>query len=109
MSLPRPLRDIIFVRRESEDELEGRFIIPATARKKKAVGIVVAVGNGEISKGKRIPMSVKPGDRIVWNGWIGEEFECDGEKLIAMHEFEVDAILDDEVQAKCDKFEYEIK
>lgn len=73
----QPLGDRVLVRREDMPDMKSPagIIIPDTAKKEKSkVGIVVAVGMGRISdEGKLIPMSVKPGHKVVFNsGWDNE-------------------------------------
>jgi len=63
----KPLYDRILVRRlDSKEEVKGGIIIPDTAKEKPMEGKVVAVGAGKMDKsGKRIPLEVKVGDRIL--------------------------------------------
>ena len=92
----RPLGDRVLVRRvEEEAKTKGGIIIPDTAKEKPQEGEVVAVGPGARDEdGKRIPMDVKAGDRILFGKWSGTEVKIDGEDLIIMKESDVLGIVD---------------
>ncbi|RJP22471.1 MAG: co-chaperone GroES [Candidatus Abyssobacteria bacterium SURF_5] len=91
----KPLADRILVRRIEETEVKkGGIIIPDTAKEKPQEGEVVAVGPGATGEdGKRIPMEVKKGDRILIGKYAGTEVKIDGKEYIIMREDEVLAII----------------
>ena len=91
----RPLQDRLLVKRLEEHEVKkGGFIIPDTAKEKPQEGQVIAVGPGRWGDdGKRIPMEVKAGDRILFGKYSGSEVKvADAEHLI-MREEDVLGIL----------------
>ena len=96
----RPLHDRIIVRRLEEGEQHiGGIIIPDTAKEKPQQGRVIAAGNGKAKDdGKRIPLDVKAGDRILFGKYSGQEITIDGEEYLIMKEDEVLAVM--EGQAK---------
>ena len=99
----RPLGDRVVVRRvEEEAKTKGGIIIPDTAREKPQEGEVIAVGPGARDEdGKRIPMDLQAGDRILFGKWSGTEVKLDGEDLLIMKEADILGILDPVVaQAK---------
>jgi chaperonin GroES len=71
----RPLQDRILVHRvEEEQTTKGGIIIPDTAKEKPAEGKVIAVGKGKVGDdGKRIPLEIKKGDRILFGKYSGTE------------------------------------
>lgn len=87
----RPLHDRILIRRiDAEEKTAGGIIIPDTAKEKPQEGEVVAVGPGARDEsGKRIPLDVKAGDRILFGKWSGTEIVLDGEDLLIMKESDV--------------------
>ncbi len=91
----KPLADRILVRRIEETEVKkGGIIIPDTAKEKPQEGEVVAVGPGAIGEdGKRIPMEVKKGDRILMGKYAGTDVKIDGKEYIIMREDDVLAII----------------
>ena len=84
----KPLHDRVLVRRLEEDEKTvGGIIIPDTAKEKPMEGDVLSVGQGgRDEQGKLVPLDVKPGDRIVFGKWSGNEIKIDGEELIILRE-----------------------
>ncbi len=91
----RPLADRILVRRVEEEEVKkGGIIIPDTAKEKPQQAEVVAAGPGAIGEdGKRIPMDVKKGDRILMGKYSGTDVKIDGVEYIIMREVDVLAII----------------
>ena len=92
----RPLNDRIIVKRlEEEEKTKGGIIIPDSAKEKPVEGKVIAVGDGRISKeGKKIPMEIKKGDRILFTKYGGAEIKMDGEEYLMMKEDDVLAIIE---------------
>jgi chaperonin GroES len=92
----RPLHDRILVKREDEEEAKhGSIIIPDTAKEKPQRGKVVAAGNGKVGEdGKRIPLDVKSGDRILFGKYSGNEVKIDNEDYLILREEDVLAILE---------------
>jgi chaperonin GroES len=98
----RPLHDRIIVRRLEEGEQRvGGIIIPDTAREKPQQGKVVAAGNGRVNdEGKRVPIDVKAGDRILFGKYAGQEIKLDGEEYLIVKEDEVLAVIEGKTTKK---------
>jgi chaperonin GroES len=92
----RPLHDRILVKRIEEQEVRrGGIIVPDTAKEKPQEGKVIAVGTGKIGEdGKRIPMDVKAGDRILFGKYSGSEVKLEDEEYLILREEDVLGILD---------------
>ncbi len=92
----RPLHDRIVVERLEEKEVKkGSIIIPDTAKEKPQEGKVLAVGNGKVSDdGKKIPLDVKAGDKILFGKYSGSEVKIDDKEYLIMREEDVLAILE---------------
>ena len=85
-----PLHDRVLVRRTEEKEtVKGGIIIPDTAKEKPQEGEVVAVGNGRREKGELIPLDVKPGDRILFGKYSGNDIKIDDEEYLILKEDEI--------------------
>ena len=85
-----PLHDRVLVRRLEEKEVvKGGIIIPDSAKEKPQEGEVVAVGNGRREKGELIPLDVKPGDRILFGKYSGNDIKIDDEELLILKEDEI--------------------
>jgi chaperonin GroES len=91
-----PLHDRIVVRRiDGEEKTAGGIIIPDTAKEKPMEGEVVAVGpGGRDENGKRTPLDVKSGDRVLFGKWSGTEVKIDGTELLIMKEADVMGVID---------------
>ena len=91
----RPLHDRILVQRLAEgDEKHGSIIIPDSAKEKPQEGKVIAVGTGKVTEeGKKIPLDVKAGDRILFGKYSGSEVKLDGQEYLTMREEDVLGIL----------------
>ena len=91
----KPLHDRILVKRiEEGEQVVGGIIIPDTAKEKPQQGKVVAVGAGKIDdKGKRVPLDVKDGDKILFGKYSGQEIKLDGEEFLIMREDEVLGVI----------------
>ena len=91
----RPLHDRLLVKRIEEAEtIKGGIIIPDTAKEKPQEGQVIAVGPGRLADdGKRIPMEVKAGDKILFGKYSGSEVKVADEEHLIMREEDVLGIL----------------
>ena len=91
----KPLHDRLLVKRvEPDEKVKGGIIIPDTAKEKPMEGKVIAVGAGRLDDdGKRIPMEVKSGDRILFGKYAGTEIKIDDEEHIILREDEVLGII----------------
>jgi len=94
----RPLHDRILVKRlEAESKTPGGLIIPDNAKEKPVEGLVVAVGNGTLTKdGTRVPLDVKEGDRVLFSKYSGTEVKVvlDGGEHLILREDDVLAVVD---------------
>ncbi|MFH0778809.1 MAG: co-chaperone GroES [Candidatus Eisenbacteria bacterium] len=90
-----PLADRIIVERLEEKEVKkGGIIIPDTAKEKPQEGKVIAVGSGRLNEdGKRVPVELKKGDRILMGKYSGTEVKIDGKEYIIMREDDVLAVV----------------
>ena len=92
----RPLHDRILVERLEEGEVKkGGIIIPDTAKEKPQEGKVIAAGNGKVTEeGKKIPLDVKAGDRILFGKYSGSEVKIEDKEYLILREEDVLAILE---------------
>jgi chaperonin GroES len=91
----RPLHDRLLVKRlEEGDEKHGSIIIPDSAKEKPQEGKVIAAGNGKVTdEGKKLPLDVKTGDRILFGKYSGSEVKLNGKEYLIMKEEDVLGIL----------------
>jgi len=92
----RPLQDRVIVKRVEEEEItKGGIIIPDTAKEKPIEGKVIAVGKGKLTEdGKKLPLEVKKGDRVLFGKYAGTEIQIDGEENLIMREDDIVAVIE---------------
>ena len=92
----RPLHDRLLVERLEEKEVKkGGIIIPDTAKEKPQEAKVIAVGNGKVGDdGKKIPLDVKAGDKILFGKYSGSEVKIDDKEYLILREEDILAILE---------------
>ena len=89
-----PLADRVVVKAlEETEQMRGGLYIPDTAKEKPQQGEIVAVGPGRFDEGKRVPMDVKVGDKVLYGKYSGTEVVIDGEHLLILRESDVLAVL----------------
>ncbi len=92
----KPLNDRILVKRlEAEDKTKGGIIIPDTAKEKPNQGKVIAVGEGAKDKeGKRVPIQVKIGERILFSSYAGTELKLENDEYVILREDDVYGVIE---------------
>ncbi len=91
----QPLGDRVLVKPvEAKEVKRGGIIIPDSAKEKPQEGEIVAVGKGKMTEdGKVLPMDVKPGDRILYGKYSGNEIKIDEVEHLIMHQDDILGIL----------------
>jgi chaperonin GroES len=92
----KPLADRVLVQRiEEAEEIKGGIIIPDSAKEKPQEAKVVALGTGAVDKdGKKIPFSVKVGDKVLIGKYAGSEVKLNDEIYLLLREEEVLAVIE---------------
>jgi len=92
----RPLHDRVFVKRlENEEDKVGSIVIPDSAKEKPQQAKVVSIGSGRLLEtGERAPLTVQPGDRILFGKYSGAEVKVGGDEFLILREDEILAVLD---------------
>ncbi|WP_285907627.1 co-chaperone GroES [Pseudodesulfovibrio pelocollis] len=92
----KPLNDRVLVKRlEVEEKTSGGIYIPDSAKEKPMKGEVVAAGPGKLDEdGKRVKMTVKKGDTVLFAKYAGTEISIDGDDHLVMREDDILAIID---------------
>jgi chaperonin GroES len=92
----RPLQDRIIVKRiEEEEKTKGGIIIPDTAKEKPMEGEVIEVGTGKIlENGKKQPLEVKKGDRVLFSKYAGTDIKIDGVEHLIMKEDDILGVIE---------------
>jgi chaperonin GroES len=92
----RPLGDRIVVKPlDAEEKTKSGIIIPDSAKEKPQEAQVVAVGPGKVGDdGKRTPIDVKKGDKVIYSKYGGTEFKMDGEELLILQEDDILGVIE---------------
>lgn len=92
----KPLGDRLVIEPiEQEEVTAGGIVLPETAKEKPQQGKVLAAGPGaRDDEGKRIPMDVKVGDKVLYAKYSGTEFKMNSKKYLILREADLLAILD---------------
>jgi chaperonin GroES len=93
----KPLNDKVLIERiEASDKTAGGILLPDTAKEKPTEGRVVATGDGKVTdEGKRLPLGVKTGDRILFGSFAGTAVKEQGKEYLILDESEILAVVDD--------------
>ncbi len=93
----KPLADRVVVKPFEETEtVKGGIIIPDTAKEKPMQGEIIEVGPGRTTEdGKKIPMEVKKGNKVLYGKYSGTEVSIAGEEYLIMRESDIFAVIQD--------------
>jgi chaperonin GroES len=91
----KPLGNRVLIEPIEQDEITpGGIVIPDTAKEKPQQGMILAIGPGtRDEEGKRIPMDVVKGDKVLFAKYSGNEIKMDGKKYLIMREEDILGIL----------------
>ncbi len=92
----KPLGSRVVIEPIDQEEITaGGIVLPETAKEKPQQGIVLAIGPGDRDEdGKRIPMDVSVGDKVLFAKYSGTEIKIDGKKMLIERESDILAIVD---------------
>ena len=75
---------------EQEETTSSGLVLPDTAKEKPQEGEIVAVGEGRLNdEGKRIPMEVKVGDRVIYSKYAGTEYKDGDQEYLILRESDI--------------------
>ncbi len=91
----KPLFDNVLIKPlKEEDKTPSGIVLPDTAKEKPQIGEVMAVGPGDITEdGKKIPMVVKIGDKVMYKKWGGNEVKVGTEEWLLVEQKDILAIV----------------
>jgi chaperonin GroES len=92
----RPLGERVVVKPlPSEERTKSGIVLPDTAKEKPQEGEVIAVGSGKILEtGQRVPIDLKPGDRILFSKYAGNEVKIDEVEYLIMREADILGVIE---------------
>jgi len=92
----QPLGDRVVVERDSaEERTAGGIVLPDTAQDKPARGKILSVGDGKLlDDGTRSQLQVKPGDRVLFSSYAGENIKIGDDEVVLMREDDILAVIE---------------
>ena len=91
----KPLADRVILKPiEAEETTKSGIILPDSAKEKPQEAEVVAVGPGKIEDGKKMEMSVKVGDKVIYSKYAGDDIKIDGKEYTIIEEEKILAIVE---------------
>ena len=93
----RPLGDRVVVKPTPREEMtKSGIVLPDTVKEKPQEGMILAVGPGRIlDDGKREPIDVKEGQKVLYAKYAGTEFKVDDVELLIVSQKDILAIVED--------------
>ncbi len=93
----KPLGDRVVIKPTPREEMtKSGIVLPDTAKEKPQEGTIIAAGPGRLTdEGKREPMDVKQGDKVLYAKYAGTEFKVDGDELLIVSQKDILAIVQD--------------
>ncbi len=89
-----PLADRVVIKAlEETEQMRGGLYIPDTAKEKPQQGEIIAVGPGRFEEGKRVPMELKVGDKVLYGKYSGTEITLEGDQVLILRETDVLAVV----------------
>lgn len=92
----RPLGERVVVKpAPNEEKTKSGIVLPDTAKEKPQEGEVVAVGSGRLLEtGQRVPIDLKPGDKILFSKYAGNEVKIDDVEYLIMREADILGVIE---------------
>lgn len=91
----RPLGDRVIVEPAAKEEKTASgIVLPDTAKEKPQEGIIVAVGTGRLEDGKRVPLDVEVGQKVIYSKYAGTEVKYGEKELLILKENDILAIVE---------------
>ena len=86
----KPIGDRVIVKGVEQEEVTASgIVLPDTAKEKPQRGVVLAVGDGRVVDGERVPLEVAEGDEVVYSKYGGTEVRLEGEDVLILSESDV--------------------
>lgn len=94
----RPLADRVVVKPVDREETtkSGLFLPDTVSKERPMEGTVLAVGEGRLDdSGRRVPMNVKAGDKVLFAKYGGTEYKIDDVEYLILSEKDLLGIIQD--------------
>ena len=85
---------VVFKQVEAEETTKSGLILTTSAQEKPQEAEVIAVGPGGMVDGKEVTMQVKPGDKVIYSKYAGNEVKLEGEEYIIVRQNDILAVVE---------------
>ena len=90
-----PVGDRVVLKQvEAEETTKSGLILTTSAQEKPQEAEVIAVGPGGMVDGKEVTMQVKPGDKVIYSKYAGNEVKLEGEEYIIVRQNDILAVVE---------------
>ena len=90
-----PLGDRVVLKQvEAEETTKSGLSLTTSAQEKPQEAEVIAVGPGGMVDGKEVTMQVKPGDKVIYSKYAGNEVKLEGEEYIIVRQNDILAVVE---------------
>jgi len=91
----KPMGDRVLLKRvDAQTETKGGLYIPEAAQEKPSEAVVVGVGPGLLTEeGRRMPMDVQIGDKVLIGKYVGTEVVIDDVKHVIVRETDIICVV----------------
>ena len=91
----RPLGDRVVIKPLPREEMtKSGIVLPDTAKEKPQEGEIIAVGPGKFEDGKREPMDVSVGQKVLYAKYAGTEFKVEGDEFLIVSQKDILAVVE---------------
>jgi chaperonin GroES len=92
----KPLGDRLVVKPSPREEMtKSGIVLPDTAKERPQEGTVLSTGPGRtLDDGKREPMEVSEGQKVLFQKYAGTEFKLDDEELLILSQKDILAVIE---------------
>ena len=91
----KPLGDrVVIIKLEAETTTKSGILLTGTAKEQPQEAEVVAIGPGAMVEGKRVPMDVEVGNKVLYSKYAGTDVKVDGGEYIILKQDDILAIVE---------------
>lgn len=91
----RPLHDNVVLEKEKvENKTASGIILSDKPKEAPSIGKIIAVGEGEIVDGKRVPLNLKADDKVIYKKYGGTEVEIEGKEYLIISGKDILAVIE---------------
>ena len=91
----RPLSDRVVIKKlEAETTTKSGILLTGSAKEQPQEAEVVAIGPGAMVDGKRIPMDVQVGNKVLYSKYAGTDVKVGGKEYIILKQDDILAIVE---------------